>query len=363
MNIVILTADENNGGIKQFTFQVLKTFLSIGYDVTLFIPDIKTIDVPSEHSKNVIRYKKQKDILGITPAIIKTSKEINKFKPDCVFLTDDSMYSIQIVRLLKRNTRVIMTMHDVTSHPTAKISLKRKVLRFISTKLYRKIAFRRVERIVVLSNNSKRRLKELYPSIEPKIVTAKLGAHPPIIRKDYSPSELDQSCKYVLFFGRIQKYKGIIRAIRAFNSVDSNKSINLVIAGSGTFSKEENEELQKNKKIIVINRFINDSEMIWLFKNALFVILPYIEASQSGVIPLSYHYGIPVIASNIDGLSEFVENDTGILFDNEEELKDIFKRIFSGFLTPSNYSEKCKAYEQSTLNWEKNFKDIIESKF
>jgi hypothetical protein len=39
--------------------------------------------------------------------------------------------------------------------------------------------------------------------------------------------------------------------------------------------------------------------MLYLIRNALTVVLPYIEASQSGVTPIAYHFGVPVITSNV----------------------------------------------------------------
>lgn len=361
MKIVILTADENNGGIKQFTLQILRTFLEIGHDATLFIPDLKRIDIPKEYCKNTIRYKKQKDILGITPAIFDVAKQISQMKPDRVFLTDDSMYSIQIVRRLPKNINVAMTMHDVTSHP-ARISLKRKILRFISTKIYRKIAFKRVNSLIVLSENSKKRLENLYPHIASKVIVVKLGAHPPLIETEIIPSELENNDKhkFILFFGRIQKYKGISRAIKAFVEVKDKNDYKLVIAGTGTFSQEENSMIKDNDSIVAVNRFIEDGEMVWLLKNAEFVVLPYIEASQSGVIPLSFHYGTPVIASNIDGIREFINENTGLLFDTEEELKTVFDDICSGSLSAKEYSEKCKEYEKLNLDWNNNLKKAID---
>ena len=355
MKIVVLTADENNGGIKQFTFQILRTLLDIGHEAVLFIPDIKSIKIPEDCIKNVVRYRKQKDILGITPAIIGVAKQINGIEPDRVFLTDDSMYSIQIIRHLKKNINILMTMHDITSHP-AKISLKRRILRFISTKIYRKIAFNRVNSLVALSDNSKNRLITLYPTIASKIIVVKLGAHPPVISEETNPFEIDKNecARFVLFFGRIQKYKGVLRAINAFNAVTNKQNFKLVIAGTGSFSQEEKNSLNNSESIIVINRFIKDEEMIWLLKNASFVVLPYIEASQSGVIPLAYHVGTPVIASNIDGIREFVNEETGLLFDNDDELTKIFENICSGSLNANKYASKCKEYEKLNLDWKNN---------
>ena len=44
------------------------------------------------------------------------------------------------------------------------------------------------------------------------------------------------------------------------------------------------------------------------------MVLPYIEASQSGVIPIAYHFGKPVIATEVGGLPDMVDHGrTGYL--------------------------------------------------
>lgn len=360
VKLIIFTADENNGGIKQFTLQILQTCLKIGYESTLFIPKIDSIIIPDSLKKYVVRYKKQKDILGIMPEMIRIARMINSLNPDCVFLPDDSMFSIQVLRYVNRNIPIYMTIHDVTMHPS-KLSFKRKVLNFISLKIYRKIAFKRVKKIVVLSNNSKNRLSFIYPKIANKITVMLLGAHCPLVDELYNPKEvIDTTINYFLFFGRIQKYKGLIRALKSFNSIDNHNNYKFIIAGNGKLTLEEKNEIDKSKDIILINRYIEDEEMLWLIANSKIVVLPYIEASQSGVVPLCYHFGKPILASKIDGIIEFTNEKTSLLFNNDEELKEYMKRIIFNEIDFDLYSKNCLDFEKEFLDWEKNIKNLIE---
>lgn len=67
--------------------------------------------------------------------------------------------------------------------------------------------------------------------------------------------------------------------------------------------------------VTVINRWIRDDEVESIFtgKN-LIAVLPYTDATQSGVALVAMNYGVPVIASDTGGLSEQVEDGvTGIL--------------------------------------------------
>lgn len=51
-----------------------------------------------------------------------------------------------------------------------------------------------------------------------------------------------------------------------------------------------------------INRWIDDAERSELFARAAVVALPYVEATQSGVTPVAYAHGKPVVASDVGAL-------------------------------------------------------------
>ena len=64
----------------------------------------------------------------------------------------------------------------------------------------------------------------------------------------------------------------------------------------------------------IIKGFIPYSDVAGLFQRSAISVLPYIEASQSGVAAASYGLGTPVIASNVGGLSELVhDSEDGLL--------------------------------------------------
>ena len=65
--------------------------------------------------------------------------------------------------------------------------------------------------------------------------------------------------------------------------------------------------------------FIPSDEVGTYFSASDVVVLPYKNASQSGIIPLAYSYQRPVIASDIKGIREMViDGKTGILFEKND---------------------------------------------
>ena len=109
-----------------------------------------------------------------------------------------------------------------------------------------------------------------------------------------------------LFFGYISKYKGIEILGDAFKKLlqKGYSNITLTIAGSGDFSPYEKQYRELNN-VNIINRRILDQEVGNLFslKNVINVV-PYIDATQSGVIATALDFEVPVIASDTEGLKE-----------------------------------------------------------
>jgi len=56
-----------------------------------------------------------------------------------------------------------------------------------------------------------------------------------------------------------------------------------------------------NMKLMLLNNFVNNNEISGYFNNADIIILPYIEASQSGVLPIAQHCCIPWIVTDVGG--------------------------------------------------------------
>ena len=118
-------------------------------------------------------------------------------------------------------------------------------------------------------------------------------------------------------------------------------------------------ESKYSDKILWKEEYIKENEVNIYFSASDVVVLPYINASQSGIIPLSYHYNKPVIVSDLEGLKEVVEiGKTGYIFNPKVE-NDLSSSILDFFqdYDENFYKKNVQAYK-SNFAWS-NFEDSI----
>lgn len=113
--------------------------------------------------------------------------------------------------------------------------------------------------------------------------------------------EIDE--KFVLFVGRLVKYKGLEYLVRAMADVDSG--VSLLIVGDGP-EKEELSDLVGKLKLSERVRFlgkVSDAYLDYLFCNSIALVLPSIDRAEAfGVVQLeAMRAKLPVISTAING--------------------------------------------------------------
>lgn len=206
-------------------------------------------------------------------------------------------------------------------------------------------------RVILRSNDGFEKAKERYLRYSEKMYKVDLWYSFPDYRKPES--------KTVLFFGRINKYKGIDKLCKL---AKMTPDINYVVAGKpdDTVAKEI-DELRSTTNVQLFEGIIPYDKMHDFFYNACCVVLPYNAASQSGVILDAYKHSRPVVAFNVGAIGEEIENGvSGFLIEpgDTDELarkiraivnmseKDICKLCYSAYEYGKNkYSAQSKENE------------------
>ena len=237
---------------------------------------------------------------------------------------------------------LLSTVHDLQPHEAKKAWYK--MLR--QNIMYKRLNDNLQEAKYLVTNSMEQyhHLKTQYPEKEvtfhsfPSLVTKE------IVNGHDVPEELKNLDKpYILFFGRIEEYKGIHLLYKAFvESPELNENFALVIAGSGQIGFERATD---EKNVMMLNRYIKDSEVASLYQDAHCVVYPYISATQSGVLSLAFYYQTPVLASDVPFFKSIIEpTGTGLLFKNGD-VEDLKKQLLSLVqLDASKMKDKQKAY-------------------
>ncbi|MCF8383292.1 MAG: glycosyltransferase family 4 protein [Chlorobium sp.] len=116
----------------------------------------------------------------------------------------------------------------------------------------------------------------------------------------------------LLFFGYVRRYKGLDLLLRAMPSIlAAYPEARLLVAGQFYEPESAFRELIGQLGIAgsveLRPGYASDQDAARYFAAADAAVLPYLQASQSGVVQLAYGYGLPVIVTPAGGLAAEVE--------------------------------------------------------
>jgi D-inositol-3-phosphate glycosyltransferase len=222
--------------------------------------------------------------------------------------------AVLLRKLRSRGWRVVYTAHDLISdlaHPGRR-------------RQWRQIC-RQTDAIVVHTSHLADVLRNHGREVFPKVHTIPEGTSTFPLSADVDRARarqtlgLDSSGPLLLFFGMIKPYKGLQYLLRAWPRVLLEfPQAKLLIAGEPIvpFSPFDHliDSLNIRHSVVLKLGYVPRSEAQYFFCAADAVVLPYVQISTSGLVPLAYRYARPVIATSIGGLPEIVrEGQTGFL--------------------------------------------------
>jgi starch synthase len=223
-------------------------------------------------------------------------RQVKYFKPDIIHVqSGHAWFSLALPML--GDTPLVVTVHDPSRH------LGEDSHGIVDWALDR-ACYRAQQRIVHVPQ-MKDLLVERFgvPSATVHIV-------PHILIGD--DSVLQDQCEdenSILFFGRIWEYKGLEYLIKAEPLITAKfPKATFVIAGTGEDFYRYRQMMMHHDRFVVHNEHVSDLKRAELFRRASIVVLPYVEASQSGVIPIAYRFGKAVVATNVGGLPAMVDH-------------------------------------------------------
>lgn len=223
---------------------------------------------------------------------------------------------LRVLRVFSKSLQIIYTAHNVLPHDSGDKYFTR----------YRRI-YRLVDAIVVHTSASKRELIDRFGIAEAKVHVIPHGIlHPPACEANQSielPPQMRDCPHVVTILGLIHRYKGHDRAISAWkNSVVSTAADwLLVIAGKGDpeYVAELRRKAGNCPSVLIIDRFLEDSEFYSLSRKSCLSLFPYRRISQSGALLTHLAFAKPFVVADVGGLAEPLRiADLGWAFGNSD---------------------------------------------
>jgi glycosyltransferase involved in cell wall biosynthesis len=236
-------------------------------------------------------------------ARVKTT--LRELRPDLVHFTGPHLWNVRLLRWLRRQgIPTIHTLHDLDPHAGGAYGW------FLPR--WNSEVIKAADQLLVHGDNYRRQLLGL--GCRPEQVTLTPLLHLFLSHELIASLACQKNLPvtyepYVLFFGRLERYKGIDTLLAAWLQNETyfaqQERFNLVLAGPGRLSAIWNVDLPAG--VILRNRLIEDAEALDLFRRCSLVILPYVKATQSALVAAAYYFRKPVMVTYNGALPEYVE--------------------------------------------------------
>lgn len=237
------------------------------------------------------------------------------------------------------------------------------------------------DRVICVSENTKRDVVKLYGVLEEKISVIHEACSPKIYEKHseslpygdetvpvsgavHQASEYSFLQPYFLFIGRLEERKNVVRMIEAFEIFKEkyNLSHKLVLAGKPGYGYEKivkrKAQSEKEEDIVELG-YVNEEEKEELLRGAEGFLFPTLYEGFGLPVLEAQAAHIPVIASNVSSLPE-VAGEGAVLVNPEsvEEIVEAMYRVVSDEGLKHAILQKGKE-NLRRFSWEKCARELV----
>ncbi|MEK7670199.1 MAG: glycosyltransferase, partial [Bacteroidota bacterium] len=169
--------------------------------------------------------------------------------------------------------------------------------------------------------------------------------------------------------GFVRKYKGLHTLLDAMPRILEKIKMRLLVVGEfygdeGVYRKQVS-ELGLEQNVSVYSEYVPNEDVGMYFSACDIVVLPYVSATQSGIVQIAYQFDKPVIATDVGGLAEVVlDKKTGFIVppENPIALADAVVRFYKEKREQQFRANVLK--EKKKYNWNnlvKGIEQLVES--
>jgi glycosyltransferase involved in cell wall biosynthesis len=294
---------------------------------SVFFPGTTQKDISSKTIKNV---PSKRLINSINPVTwVKTANYIKSQNADLIIFDwwnpffGPSHYSISKLIRKKYKGKILFITENIISHEG------RFIDRFLT-----KLGLKNADFFLALSNIVENELKKLYKK---PVFRSELPIYDSYsFNENFFQDDEKEKLGYkkndiiILFFGYVRKYKGLNVLIDSIPKVISNNNkIKFLVVGEfyDSYDKYVNQinKLNIKEHIKILNKFVPNEDVGKYYTAADLVVLPYLSATQSGILNIAYGFRKPVLVTRVGGLADdVIEGKTGFIVNplNPDEIAD-----------------------------------------
>lgn len=221
---------------------------------------------------------------------------------DLVHFLGDDVSWLNFLPFLIGRRPVAITVHDATTHPG---DTESSILPEFAIDQF----YQRGTRLIVHGESIRTALaKRSGRSVDVIDIVPHVAMHryKVVAERQGLKPRTDGGARRILFFGRVMAYKGLPGLLEAATlSKQVTPALKLVVAGRGAALEDVRPELGADH-IELYDQFVPDADVAQLFLDTELVVLPYIEASQSGILAIAAAFGKPVLVTDVGELGEIV---------------------------------------------------------
>lgn len=334
---VLYLVTEDSSGMRPYAATILKSVLNEKSWAVIVVRD--------EISRNSYSFLPQQNIIYVDYPKGKSSRFFWHFYPQKLVSEIKKVikeHEIELVHALtpeislayvKKHlfpaVKMLYTVHDAISHDVKYESLLERFKGEILVKIPNKIMVESAKYLVTNSKPQTEYLQSVFPEKTvfytpfPTLVNDSIKGGNNVV------DELKNESDYILFFGNVNYYKGVHLLYNMYcKHKEAFGNRKLVIAGAGF---DYYEPISSND-VIRINRYIDDSEIRYLFENASVVVYPYISATQSGVLSIATYFGKKILLSKIPFFMAEAKKNSAVLFadvTNEDDFLQCLQELLN----------------------------------
>lgn len=344
---------------------IFKKSLSACFNISLYTPGHGLLQlVPKRFSQSESRLKRLIKALESTinyfrVLLLLIFRRIDvihfQWLPFLDFVGVESFF-LRIMHSVSRNTRYVLTIHNVYPHNMSVESRRLYRKRFTKIK-------RRFDSFIVHTKSSKDVIVKEF-DIDPSLV--EIICHGIYVPDRVVKGERITNSKRIRFlqFGSQSYYKGtdvFVQAVAGLPVSYSGRADFRIVGGTSPSFLKDMMTIDSERVISWKPYFLSDDELYSEINEADIIVVPYREISQSGVLLLSLFFEKPIIASDLPSFKETLMGFDDDLFFHVEDyssLRSLLMRYIDGNIDIDQVSSTIKRLK-ALYSWDKAASDTL----